>query len=183
MGLPFVCFFFALSLFDGVKYPFMTLLAVLIHELGHILAARLVKTPISSLSCGIHGFSMTFDFSSLSWRKECFVILSGSMTGLIAASAVRGFGDGLAYFAQVSSVLSLLNLLPVRGLDGGEALFCILNRFLLPHRSDGIAKAVSWCTAVLFWLCAVWIQLRVHPNLSLLAASVYLLLRSTISES
>ncbi len=182
MGFPFVCFFFALTLFDGVKYPFMTVLAVLVHELGHILAARLVKTPVSSLSCGIHGFSMAFDFSALSWGKECFIILSGSVAGLIAGTVLRGCGGGWAYFSEVSSVLAVLNLLPIRGLDGGAALFCVLNRFFLPHRSFAIAKTVSWVAALLFWLCAVWIQLRVQPNLSLLAASLYFLFRSTAPE-
>lgn len=178
LGLPFVCLFFALSLFDGVKYPLMLVLAVLIHELGHILAARLVKAPLSSFSCGIHGFSLAFDFTSLSFGKECFVLLSGSGLGLIAASLAMGLRDSFAYFSAVSAVMALLNLLPIRGLDGGTALSCVLGHFLLPDRSYKITKGISWCAALFFWGCAVWIQLRIHPNLSLLAASFYFLWRS-----
>ncbi len=177
-GLPFVCLFFALALFDGVKYPLMLVFAVLIHEMGHILAARLVKAPITSLSVGVHGFSMAFDFTALSYGKECFVILSGSVTGLLTAAIAYGISDSLAYFSLVSAVMALLNLLPIRGLDGGEALSCILGCFFLPDRSCRICKAVSWIAAVMFWLAVIWIQLRIHPNLSLLAASFYFLWRS-----
>jgi membrane-associated protease RseP (regulator of RpoE activity) len=178
LGIPFVCLFFVLSLFDGAKYPLMLVLAVLIHELGHILAARLVRAPLASFSCGLHGFSMAFDFTSLSFGKECFVLLAGSGLGLTAAALALGQRDSFAYFSAVSAALSLLNLLPIRGLDGGAALSCVLDHFLLPDRSYKIAKMISWCAALFFWLSAVWIQLRIHPNLSLLAASFYFLWRS-----
>ncbi len=177
IGLPFVCLFFALALFDGVAYPLMLVLAVLIHEGGHILAARLVKAPLTSLSCGIHGFSLSFDFTSLSYPKECFILLSGSGAGLLSAAFAYGLTPAFAYFSAASAVLALVNLLPIRGLDGGEALACLLNCFLLPDRAHGVCKIVSWAAAILFWLCVLWIQLRIHPNLSLLAASFYLLWR------
>lgn len=177
-GLFFVCLFFALCLFDGVRYPLIPVLAVLIHELGHILAARLVRAPLTSFKVGLHGFSMAFDFTSLSYGKECFVLLSGSGFGLLTAALFLRTDGILACFSAVSAVMALINLLPIRGLDGGAVLFCVLDRFLLPHRSWRIAKAVSWTAAVLFWLAVVWIELRIRPNLSLLTASFYFLWRS-----
>lgn len=177
LGLPFICLFFALSLFDGVKYPLMLVLAVLIHEGGHILAARMVKAPLTSLSVGIYGFSMAFDFTALSYGKECFVLLAGSGLGLITAGLAAGFSKSMAYFSAASVVMAVINLLPIRGLDGGEALSCILSLFFLPDRTHGIMKAVSWSAAILFWIASVWIQLRIRPNLSLLAASFYFLWR------
>ncbi len=182
LGLPFLCLFFALSLFDGVKYPVMLVLAILIHECGHILAARLSKAPLSAFSVGLHGFSMAFDFSALSYGKECFVILAGSVLGLISAAFALGISHNLAYFSAVSAVMALLNLLPIRGLDGGEALSCILGNFFLPDRTFRICRAVSWVTSIAFWMAAVWIQLRIHANLSLLAAALYFLFRSGSSK-
>ena len=178
IGMPFICLFFALSLFDGVKYPFMLVLAVLLHEAGHILAARLVKAPLTSLKCGIQGFSLSFDFSALSYGREFFILIAGSVSGLICAAAAYGFNRNFVYFSVVSAVMAIVNLLPIRGLDGGEALACILDYFLLPEQSYRIAKAVSWIASLAFWMCVVWIQLRVHANLSLLAAALYFIWRS-----
>jgi len=50
---------------------------------------------------------------------------------------------------------------------------------MLPDRACAFLKVVSLITAGLFWMGAVWIQLRVHPNLSILAASFYFLWQST----
>jgi len=178
IGLPFICLFFALSLFDGVKYPFMLVTAVIIHEMGHIAAARIVKAPISSLKCGIQGFSLEFDFSTISYIKEFFIIISGSIFGLCSAVTAYGISRDFAYFSAVSAVMSIINLLPICGLDGGEALYCILDAMLLPDRAYRISRAVSWVAAIFFWICVIWIQLRIHPNLSLLAAAMYFIWRS-----
>jgi len=157
----------------------MLVLAVLIHEGGHILAARLAKAPLTAFTAGPQGFSLAFDFSALSYGRECFVLLSGSAAGLLASALAFAIDRDAAYFSAVSAVLSLVNLLPVKGLDGGAALSCVLSCFLLPDTVCRITGAVSLTAALLFWMAAVWIQLRIHVNLSLLAAALYFILRST----
>lgn len=178
ISAPFICLFFAVSLFDGVKYPLMLIFAVGLHELGHILAASLVKAPCVSLRCGVQGLSLRFDFSALSHPREIFILTAGGLFGLLCAAAAYAFSPRLAYFSVVSVVLSLVNLLPVRGLDGGETLACVLDYFFLPDRAYRIEKVVSWVASLAFWVVALWIQLRVKVNLSLLAVALYFLWRS-----
>ncbi len=179
LGVPFVCLLFAIALFDGVTHPFLLLAALLVHEGGHILAARLLGAPLLSFSSGVGGLSLTFDFSALSYPREMAILLSGSGMGLLTALLARLLRPDLVYFSAVSVSLALLNLLPIRGLDGGEALHCLLRCFCLPDRACRIMRAVSLLAAASFWLGVLWIQLRVRPNLSLLCAALFLLYRCT----
>ena len=179
LGLPFVCLLFAISLFDGVNHPFLLLLALLLHEAGHILTARLVGAPLLTFSAGLCGLSLSFDFSALSYPREMAVLLSGSGMGLFCALLSHLFRPESYYFPAVSASLAIVNLLPIRGLDGGEALHCLFRCFLLPDPACRIMKGISFLAAAAFWLATLWIALRIRPNLSLLAAATCLLFRCT----
>lgn len=154
-------------------------LAVGVHEMGHISAAMLLGADIMSFKGTFLGLRICYSSISLGTAGECIVNLSGSLFGLLSAAAVSITPliryDFFISFAALSVTLALVNLLPVRGLDGGSTVMCILDRFMLPDRSEKIMNIISTASAIAFWVVSIRIQLRSGVNLSVLALSVYFL--------
>ena len=152
--------------------------ALVIHELGHLLAAKILGIPLVRFRLNPMGGVMTFDFSRSAYEREAAVHFSGPAAGLI--SGVIGWRilqD--PFFTGISVVLACVNLLPIRGLDGGGILRCVLSRFLSP---DAVWKVCGICSAagvLMLWTAVLWIELRVTANLGLAAFAAALLLHET----
>jgi len=102
----------------------MLLAAAAIHEGGHLLALFCFGGRIASVRLSALGIRIRPRFSRMpSRRRRAVMLLAGPLAGL--AAAVLALRAGNAAFAVLNAALSGLNLLPLRGLDGGElrALF------------------------------------------------------------
>ncbi len=139
-------------------------LAVLVHELGHAFVARTTGArPVITLA-GLGGLTSYLPPRPLSRARSFAISIAGPAVGIgigVALLALRG-GAG-AESSMVRSVLdlavfatlgwSLLNLLPILPLDGGQAL-----RELLPGspaKREVRAAMVSVVVAVLAALAAL----------------------------
>ncbi len=161
-----ICFFCVALL--SCPRPAELLLAVAVHEAAHALAAFLLGWGAPSVCLRAAGFRLAYFGEKGSLESIC-VSLSGCAVGLIMALLPLPFA-----FRLYCLGLSLLNLLPVRGLDGWGALYRFLLFFLLPHRAYGIANAVSLFSALALWAGGVFLQLRAGVNVTLLLVCVYL---------
>ncbi len=158
---------------------FGTVLAVILHEAGHILVAKLFGIRVNSLSLNPIGASLSFDFSSVGYIREGLVHLAGPLFGILcAASTYIFFGSTMHYFFGISTVLSAVNLLPITGFDGGALLKCILSLFFTPDSVSGTCRVVSYIFLIILWAGVLWIELRVGANLSLLAFVLFFMLKS-----
>ncbi|MBO4277469.1 MAG: hypothetical protein J5925_03615, partial [Clostridia bacterium] len=111
--------------------PFAVLvLSALFHELGHLLALK---------KCGVRPRrtdllpmgAVIVCPEGLSYREELFVALAGPFFSFAAAlfcGVFYAFCGGVypLYACLVNSLLAFFNLLPIKKLDGGKALFCLL---------------------------------------------------------
>lgn len=123
------------------------------------------------------GGVFTFDFSRTSFLREILIHLSGSLCGLLsAAAAYLLFRESALFFAGVSVSLSLVNLLPISGFDGGGILFSILSLFLLPDDSYKICGIVSLAASAVLWAAVIWTELKLGVNLGLICFSLTVLL-------
>ena len=146
--------------------------------MGHIVFAKLMGVPLVSFSVNPIGASMRFDFTGVGYGREATVHLGGSAAGMLAALlVVLVLGDVGHSFCGISTVLSAINLLPIKGFDGGGVLFCILSAILLPDTAERISRAVSRVFLLLLWAAVLWIELRVGANLSLLAFVLFFILK------
>ena len=153
------------------------LTAVLLHELGHLLCARLMGIPLTGCSVRACGALLTFDFSQTSYRREGCVHLAGAGMGLCSAVlAAAVFGDSAAYFSGISVTLAAVNLLPVRGFDGGGVLHCLLSAFFSPETADRIGRTVSLLVVLFLWTAVLWVELRVRADAALLCFVVYVMI-------
>lgn len=157
---------------------FALIAALGIHEAGHLLTAhvfgiRLIRFRISPV-----GGVLTFDFSSTGYLREAAVHFGGPLAGLIAGAAAAYF-PGTSFFSGISAVLAVVNLFPVRGLDGGGICRCVLSRFLLPDTVWRVCGILSAAGVLLLWTAVLWTELRVRANLGLAAFAAALLLNET----
>lgn len=177
---------FAAAVFGDIPYPLSLAAAFVIHEGGHIIAAKLLHVRLQSVKGGFCGIRMRYDFSCVRPWQEIAVCMAGSFFGILAAGIGILLGvastDGGLYFILSSAALSAVNMLPVRGLDGGSILMCILETTLFPEKAWNISKRISTVTSVLFWIASLWIQLRIGVNLSMLLLSLYFLYLSAFES-
>ncbi|MBR4961517.1 MAG: hypothetical protein IKY52_11525 [Clostridia bacterium] len=135
------------------------LAAILVHELGHCLGARLTGIPLRRFCAGAGGFSLDFAMEMVSYRRELIVLLSGSGLGLLSLLL---FPDPV--YRTCALCLNLANLLPLPGLDGGRILYCMLCQRTQEYRAENICRRLGLAAALLLWMGGMWIVLRVGPN-------------------
>ena len=150
--------------------------AVLLHEAGHLAAARLLGIPCRRGSGVIGGLRLTFDFSRAGYWREAAVHGAGPAAGILGGFLAARI-PGWEVFGGVSFVLAALNLLPCEGLDGGGILLCLLHLTPLGIRAESIARAVSHLACAAFWLFAAREGLRGGNISVLLFAAVLMLVR------
>ena len=157
------------------------LLAVIFHELGHIVAARALGVRFRRLALKRTGLCLiTSEAGFPSYDDELTCALSGPVAGALSALIARGLGcvfpclsSFVKEFIPLSLALSLLNLLPLRGFDGARILTCLLSCHhrrlpsLSPTDAARVVSLSSCLILVLLWLLSVYLLLRRGSALSL----------------
>jgi stage IV sporulation protein FB len=152
--------------------------AVLLHELGHLAAARLWGVRVDGLRLDLLGARLSLR-GTVSYGQEMAVAAGGPavnlLTAVLAAPAVEESG-GAALLAAASVCLGLVNLLPVAGLDGGRLLSCAVSLWLGPRAGDRVLRVTTAAVTGGLWLLSVYGLLRAGQLLTLFGFSLCLLL-------
>lgn len=161
----------ALIYLDGQGVVLRVLLACALHELGHWAAVRLLGGRVRSLRLTAIGAEMVLDSDrALSYGREAAAAFAGPAVNLLLACVSAQNGQYL--FAGVNLCLGLINLLPVRMLDGARVLYCLLSLYrteLAQRVISVLSSAFSGALLGLGW--AAW---RAWDNLSLLCVALWL---------
>ena len=135
-ALPAVLF---LTVTEGPRRVALGLLALGLHELGHLLTARGLGYRVRSLELWPFGAALTMDPGAGSALP---VALAGPLCGfaaagmsLIALRLIPGTGPVMEPFFLLNLTLAAVNLLPAEPLDGGRALCALLSRPLGTRRA------------------------------------------------
>jgi Zn-dependent protease len=129
--ISFLGFFSLYWLAFGWKFGLGFTLAILLHEMGHYIAARIrglkVDLPVflPGLGAYVRWYSMGISLETLSG-----IALAGPFAGLltaIACGAIAGAAKSPLFsaLAHVGAWINLINLVPVLGLDGAQATFSL----------------------------------------------------------
>lgn len=163
----------ALIYLDGQGIVLRGILACVLHEAGHWAMIRLLGGGVCAFRLTAVGAEMVLDpCKPLSYGREAVASLAGPAVNLLLTWFCTQ--NGWYVFAGLNFCFGLLNLLPIRSLDGGRALSCaLITRW--PRMADAVVRAASvllsgallglgwaawrgWGNLTLFWT-ALWLML------------------------
>ncbi|MBE6624030.1 MAG: hypothetical protein E7622_00140 [Ruminococcaceae bacterium] len=184
--IGFFAFFFTVMTISSSPHPFMLALCYAFHELGHIFFAKIQKIPVKKLRVGSFRLSISYDCSAVSYKRELLVCAGGVIFNLLGAIIGAIFlpngSESASFFTMCSLSLALMNIYPISTLDGGRIFRCIFLIIFDEERAQRICKWLSFVSAFILWLCAVYAQMVFNSNVSLFFISVFLLVELCLSK-
>jgi len=172
----------------GIVLP--SLGAAVLHEFGHMCAATLLGIPMRSLDIGMFGASLKVRGSLISYSKEFWLCAAGPLTNFLTAVAVYIFSENRGYytdtgewFASVSFMLGVLNLMPMEGFDGGRMLSVFLSSLFGPRVSEKILCFTTFVCILVLWMISVYLLIRYGTSLSLFIFTLSLFYRLFIEKA
>jgi stage IV sporulation protein FB len=173
-----------LSMFAGYFVELLTLFCiVLIHELGHVAAAKGFGWRVSEVQLlPFGGVAITDEMGSVPAYQEIIVALSGPlqnlwMIGLTLIMQQSGYwgAEWAGYFFYANLMIGLFNLLPILPLDGGKVLQALLSYWLPYHRAIVSCSLISLCLSALFIISSFWHVSSQGLQMNMLLIGLFLL--------
>ena len=163
-------------------FAICALSAIILHELGHIIAARLCKVKFKALNIGIYGAGLNAERTDFSYKNEIIIALGGALSNLITVLAslplyLSTQSTTLLSFIASSILLGIMNLLPIKTFDGGRILHSLLCLFFTPFTSDKILSISSFFIIFILWTISVYLMLIYGMGLSSFVFSLSLFSR------
>ena len=176
--------FFAVMLFLSIiiscsYYALIPLLAATLHELGHILSAKICGVRLNNFNVGILGARLGMGNAVCSYGNEIIICASGPMMNFISAyftfmiSKLFCVNNEISDIFILSSVsLGIINILPIRSLDGGRIISAVISRIGNVRSAEIILDILSFITLFTLWCISLYLLLKNASSLSLFVFSV-----------
>lgn len=187
LGISFFSLLMLLSLILTRSYlSLAALVAAALHECGHIIAAKLCGIPLVDMRLGIFGATLTTDRALCSYGKEILLASAGPATNLLCFALcllLHVDCEAIEFFCVASWGLAILNLLPIRELDGGRIVYCALASTFSPSLASRVVSALSFGIIFSLWALSVYLILRLGASLSLFIFSCFLFCKIFIKNA
>ncbi len=169
---------------------FPVVFAAVLHEVGHLTAARLCHVKVSGLRLDLFGARFKLD-GLMSYGTEWLIAAAGPLCNLLSAAVALlwwqtcsgEMTDGMFLFSMASLVLGIINLLPIGTLDGGRMLYCTCAHRKGVNSAAGALRLTTTFCLMLLWLGSGYILIRTGGMLTLFVFALCLLLRVSLGES
>ena len=174
--IPILFLFTAWAFTSGSQKPLFSLLAVALHELGHIVGSFLSGTGFQRIEFQRGGLILIPKYGYRSYTAEAVTALSGPLFNLISAAICYFIASNSSarFFADVSLSLGLLNLLPVESFDGEKILSSLTGLFLPDEWRIALCGLLSFLSLFFLWSIAVYAMIKSGESLSLFVFSIIL---------
>lgn len=158
--------------------------AALLHELAHYAVLRLCGARTARFTLTGLGASLYVpELHRLSYGAELLSAAAGPLMNLLLWVLLSLTGrEELTLFAGAQMVLGVLNLLPVRPMDGGRILWLATAYLTEPYTADRVAAAVGLAASSALLALCLWLVLTTGSGLFLLLGALWLAYRSLPPE-
>ena len=106
---------------------FLMMICAALHEAGHLIAMGICKVKPLEIRMGFLNFNIKYNKEITSYKTDLFISVSGPMMNFILSAF--GFFMGCQSFFIANFILCIVNLLPIKSLDGGNILRAVLEKF------------------------------------------------------
>ena len=175
VGIPFLAaaaFFLAGDM--RVNYCYAVLFSAL-HEIGHIIALFCFGKKPKNITFGIMGVRIETTSMTLSYRDECIAAFCGPLVNLIFAVIFSIVDiEGLPF--AINSGLFVINILPVKTLDGGRFLQNLMLIFADEEKTDRIMRIFEIITVIIIIAIMTISLITGYTNTSFVFFSVTLVM-------
>ena len=169
---------------DKTGYMLPSLFAIFLHELGHLFMMWVVECAPKRIKLIPASVQISMSMSKC-YRNDILIALSGPAVNMVLFFTL--YFNYLVYkkeavliYALLNLVIGLFNLMPVKGLDGGTVLFCLLAKNLDINKATLIMKLITLILAISIIVVAVILTLRHKLNISLYILGIYLIIMTLI---
>lgn len=163
---------------DKTGVLLITLEATLFHELGHIVMMYLLGYSFEKIELKIGAVAICGKFN-YSLKSELLIALAGPAFNFLlfaVFSAVYYFLSApVLYNALVMLVMAVFHMLPIKGLDGGTVLNCLLSKQLSYKTVSAIVNTFSLIFIFVLIALGAIVLLDTKQNPSLVFLGLYLL--------
>lgn len=142
------------------EYTFLTIIIIIVHEMGHFLTGYFLKLKVKEISLFMFGGVTIFDEDlNLNIFKELLVVVMGPVVQMLFYMIVyylytKGFVsvNTMKKVSTINLILLEFNLLPILPLDGAKILNNILDLILSYDLAHKVSLAVSFLALPLIFL-------------------------------
>lgn len=167
-----------LLLFDNLSLM-AALFAVTFHELGHILALRVMSIPIKGAEVSSFGLNITYDGKYVPYIKDIIAAAAGpafnfAAVFITAIANKSSDSDISSVIIAFNAALCMFNLLPISILDGGKILYCAAAVLFGPTAAEFAAAFADRAFTCVIFALGVMMFVKTGYNFTLLLSSFWL---------
>lgn len=146
--------------------------ALILHELGHLIALLCCKAPVEGISLCLNGAVIRARITG--YRQEICCALAGPAASILAGAACIRLAPS---FAVINLLLAAVNLLPLYPMDGGRCLRSALRLHIRADAADRVMCFVTYGTCGVLMILTCWLTVERQAGLWPVFAALALLWR------
>lgn len=160
----------------------VTVISSLLHEMGHLLVMTSVGNKPQAVRFEITGMNIIRQPDlKISTKNEILIALGGPLVNFISfliSVIILCFyeNENILTFGCINLILMIFNLLPIKRLDGGLALYYILSQKYENLTCSKILKITSVFFIALIYIWGIYAFLSSRYNISLIIIAIFLTL-------
>lgn len=174
----------AISFLTGSARLYLcTMLAVCLHETGHVAVALRLGKTVSEIKVLPYGLNAVMHGGSPQLVENLAIYSGGPLMSILLFAIFRAGAkiirhEIMMYAAGLNLFIALFNLVPVLPLDGGKLLREILGNIIGMNAVARLLRKISLAAVVIMISAAVTFAVYGYLDISLWAAAFFILLSS-----
>ncbi len=193
LGLGAAIMIAAMIISDRAEIFVIYAISALLHELGHITAAKLMKIEIKEIKFDFSGVRICTDEKLTSYKRELVLAAAGPLVNFAVimiiltcfkmngasvyevTESINQFWENgsfttygaAGFFALCSLLQGGINLLPVNTFDGGRILYCAIAQTCGERAASRVISVSSAAAAFVLWTVSLYLMLKISAGLGI----------------